>query len=215
MNGRLRLCYRLHRKAVECPHDPQPAVHLYKFDRSRSHLTRPGRTQIKPLAMSGGSVKSRCHRAAQYYTQRCLLGLQAGSSLDEPFLNVDHHREGQNDPSRHPISTEVLILSLKRQLDENIDRCIPLGNCGSYGAPFKLKCRVRSHCHRQGHHFRAVERNFTRSADVRSCARLKDQLYLYFWDPLTGPKFTFCMAVERSAISLSWAGAVRAPPRWS
>jgi serine/threonine protein kinase len=32
------------------------------------------------------------------------------------------------------------MISLKRQLDENIDRCIPLGRCGSYGAPFKLTC---------------------------------------------------------------------------
>lgn len=29
---------------------------------------------------------------------------------------------------------------LKNQLDEDIDRCIPLGGCGSYGAPFKLSC---------------------------------------------------------------------------
>ncbi len=30
--------------------------------------------------------------------------------------------------------------SLNAQLDENIDRCMPLGNCGAYGAPFKLIC---------------------------------------------------------------------------
>lgn len=29
---------------------------------------------------------------------------------------------------------------LKAQLDENIDRCTPIGNCGAYGAPFKLTC---------------------------------------------------------------------------
>lgn len=29
---------------------------------------------------------------------------------------------------------------LKSQLDENIDRCIPLGDCVSYGASFKLNC---------------------------------------------------------------------------
>ena len=32
------------------------------------------------------------------------------------------------------------VLSLKNQLDENIDSRIPLGGCGSYGAPFKLTC---------------------------------------------------------------------------
>ncbi|CAG8293549.1 unnamed protein product, partial [Penicillium salamii] len=79
-------------------------------------------------------------RAAQFCTQRCLLGLRTGKNLDELCPNVDHHRRGQNDPTQHPISAEELILSLKNQLDENIDRCIPLGGCGSYGAPFKFTC---------------------------------------------------------------------------
>jgi hypothetical protein len=79
-------------------------------------------------------------RAAQFCTQRCLLGLQTGNVLDDLCPNVDHHRRGQNDPTQHPISAKGLILSLKNQLDENIDRCIPLGGCGSYGAPFKLTC---------------------------------------------------------------------------
>ncbi|KAJ5343370.1 uncharacterized protein N7506_003194 [Penicillium brevicompactum] len=78
--------------------------------------------------------------AALFCTQRCLLGLQTGKSLDELCPNVDHHRRGQNAPTQHPVSAEDLMLSLKRQLDENIDRCIPLGGCGSYGAPFKLTC---------------------------------------------------------------------------
>ncbi|KAJ6096609.1 hypothetical protein N7486_007355 [Penicillium sp. IBT 16267x] len=79
-------------------------------------------------------------RAAEFCTQRCLLGLLTGNSLDEHCPNVNHHREGQNDPSQHPISIEDLMISLKSQLDENIDRCIPFGRCGSYGAPFKLTC---------------------------------------------------------------------------
>jgi hypothetical protein len=53
---------------------------------------------------------------------------------------VDQHRRGQEDRTQHPISAEDLVLSLKRQLDDVIDRCIPLGGCGSYGAPFKLTC---------------------------------------------------------------------------
>jgi len=80
------------------------------------------------------------HRAAQFCTQRCLRGLQTRRNLDELCPNVDHHRRGQDDPTQHPISAEDLITSLKGQLDENIDRCIPLGACGSYGAPFKLTC---------------------------------------------------------------------------
>ena len=79
-------------------------------------------------------------RAAQFCTQRCLLGLQTGNVLDESCSNVEYHRWSQDDPTQHPVSAEDLLLSLKVQLDENIDRCIPLGGCGSYGAPFKLTC---------------------------------------------------------------------------
>jgi hypothetical protein len=53
---------------------------------------------------------------------------------------IAFHIRKQRDTTQHPISAEDLMLSLKGQLDENIDRCIPLGGCGSYGAPFKLTC---------------------------------------------------------------------------
>jgi serine/threonine protein kinase len=48
------------------------------------------------------------------------------------------HCQSNND--RHPTTSEALVDSLKAQLDENIDRCTPLGSCGVYGAPFKLTC---------------------------------------------------------------------------
>ncbi|OQD75326.1 hypothetical protein PENDEC_c007G03677 [Penicillium decumbens] len=57
--------------------------------------------------------------------------------LDDSCPNVEFHRQAQ-DSSRHPINAEVLVRLLKAQLDENIDRCIPFGSCGAYGAPFKL-----------------------------------------------------------------------------
>ena len=79
-------------------------------------------------------------RAAQFCTQRCLLGLQNGDVLDESCPNVGHHRRGRNVAAQHLISARDMILLLKNELDENIDRCIPLGGCGSYGAPFKLTC---------------------------------------------------------------------------
>ncbi|KAJ5220842.1 uncharacterized protein N7469_009729 [Penicillium citrinum] len=79
-------------------------------------------------------------RAAQFCTQRCLLGLQTGNVLDESCPNVEYHRWGQEDLTQHPVSVEHVMLSLKCQVDENIDRCIPVGDCGSYGAPFKLTC---------------------------------------------------------------------------
>ncbi|KAL4756341.1 uncharacterized protein BDW70DRAFT_154280 [Aspergillus foveolatus] len=76
---------------------------------------------------------------AQFCTQRCLLGLQTGAILDECCPNVALHRQSNND-RQHPTTSEALVDSLKAQLDENIDRCTPLGSCGAYGAPFKLTC---------------------------------------------------------------------------
>ncbi|KAL4981511.1 hypothetical protein BDW68DRAFT_172275 [Aspergillus falconensis] len=49
------------------------------------------------------------------------------------------HRQSNND-RQHPTTSVALVDSLKAQLDENIDRCTPLGSCGAYGAPFKLTC---------------------------------------------------------------------------
>jgi serine/threonine protein kinase len=51
------------------------------------------------------------------------------------------HRRSKDD-LQHPITSETLMRLLKAQLDENIDRCTPLGGCGAYGAPFKLSCVV-------------------------------------------------------------------------
>ncbi|KAJ5718899.1 uncharacterized protein N7483_009981 [Penicillium malachiteum] len=65
------------------------------------------------------------HREAQFCSQRCLMGLQAGDNLDEACPN-------------HLITSENLVLCLKAEFDEKIDRCIPIGGCGSYGAQFIL-----------------------------------------------------------------------------
>ncbi|KAJ6105282.1 hypothetical protein N7523_010092 [Penicillium sp. IBT 18751x] len=81
------------------------------------------------------------HRDAQFCTQRCLLGLQSGGLLDDCCPNVMLHRRSKDD-LQHPITSENLVRLLKAQLDENIDRCTPLGGCGAYGAPFKLTCVV-------------------------------------------------------------------------
>lgn len=76
---------------------------------------------------------------AQFCTQRCLLGLKNSTALDDACPNVNLHRES-GDRVHHPINATELVLSLKQQMDEIIDRCIPFGRCGSYGAPFKLTC---------------------------------------------------------------------------
>lgn len=49
------------------------------------------------------------------------------------------------DDLHHQITLEDLVRLLKAQLDENIDRCIPLRGYGAYGAPFKLTCVVYSY----------------------------------------------------------------------
>ncbi|KAJ6101887.1 hypothetical protein N7486_004314 [Penicillium sp. IBT 16267x] len=79
------------------------------------------------------------YRDAQFCTQRCLLGLQSGGALDDRCPNVMLHRRSKGD-LQHRITSEDLLRLLKAQLDENIDRCTPLGGCGAYGAPFKLTC---------------------------------------------------------------------------
>ncbi|CAG7973724.1 unnamed protein product [Penicillium nalgiovense] len=77
---------------------------------------------------------------AQYCTQRCLLGLKTGGTLDDDGPNVTLHRQDQDHP-KHPINAEGLVLFLKIQLGKDLDRnCTPFGTCGSYGAPFKLTC---------------------------------------------------------------------------
>ncbi|KAJ5971845.1 uncharacterized protein N7479_001763 [Penicillium vulpinum] len=76
---------------------------------------------------------------AEFCTQRCLLGLQNGGSLDDSCPNARiHQRSG--DEVQHPINAAKLVSCLKQQIDEKIDRCIPFGTRGSYGAPFKLTC---------------------------------------------------------------------------
>ncbi|KAI2765710.1 hypothetical protein DTO013E5_9140 [Penicillium roqueforti] len=131
------------------PRSQSPSSSGSDTNRAAGHKRRISRVITpSPSARRSGRQQKAGHdqddhsqrRAAQYCTQRCLLGLQTGNDLDELCPNVDHHRRGQNDPTQHPVSAEDLILSLKNQLDENIDRCIPLGGCGSYGAPFKLSC---------------------------------------------------------------------------
>lgn len=117
-------------------------------NQTAGHKRRISQVTPSPSARRSGRQQEAMHdqedhsrrRTPQFCTQRCLLGLQTGKFLDELCPNVDHHRRGQDDPTQHPISAEDLMLSLKGQLDENIDRCIPLGGCGSYGAPFKLTC---------------------------------------------------------------------------
>ena len=69
------------------------------------------------------------YRAAQFCTQRYLLGLQSGGVLDDYCPNVRLHSRSEND-LKHPITSEDLVRLLKAQLDENIDRYTPLEVAG-------------------------------------------------------------------------------------
>ncbi|KAJ5550879.1 hypothetical protein N7461_005577 [Penicillium sp. DV-2018c] len=83
-------------------------------------------------------------RNAQFCTQRCLRGLRKGGPMDNSCPNVDLHRRGGN-RDQHSINAVEFISLLKQQMDEDIDRCIPYGSCGSYGAPFKLTCSIHGY----------------------------------------------------------------------
>ncbi|CAG8161735.1 unnamed protein product, partial [Penicillium nalgiovense] len=98
---------------------------------------RAGRQQ--DLRNNQGTQARYCD--AQFCSQRCLVGLQTGGVLDDCCPNVMLHRRSKDD-LHHPITPEDLVRLLKTQLDENIDRCTPLGGCGAYGAPFKLTCTI-------------------------------------------------------------------------
>ncbi|KAL4817408.1 hypothetical protein BDW67DRAFT_35327 [Aspergillus spinulosporus] len=104
---------------------------------SSSSSSAPAATRQREASNNQGSQPRRSD--AQFCTQRCLLGLRTGGILDECCPNVTLHRQS-NDDRQHPTTSEALVDLLKAELDENIDRCIPLGGCGAYGAPFKLTC---------------------------------------------------------------------------
>lgn len=75
---------------------------------------------------------------AQFCTQRCLLGLQQGGTLDDHCPNMVLHRQRQDD-NRHCVTAADLVRQLKQQLDQDLDHdCTPFGGCGGYGAPFKI-----------------------------------------------------------------------------
>ncbi|CAG8882129.1 unnamed protein product [Penicillium nalgiovense] len=72
------------------------------------------------------SGQSRSH-IAPYCTQKCLLGLQQGSTLDPECPNTELHMLGGR-VDRHPIGAADLVKRLKMQLDQDLDHnCTPIG----------------------------------------------------------------------------------------
>ncbi|KAJ6041277.1 uncharacterized protein N7446_010834 [Penicillium canescens] len=70
--------------------------------------------------------QSRSHDAP-YCTQKCLLGLQLGGTLDPKCPNSELHMLGGR-ADRHPIGATDLVKKLKVQLDQDLDHnCTPIG----------------------------------------------------------------------------------------
>ncbi|KHN93689.1 Protein kinase-like domain protein [Metarhizium album ARSEF 1941] len=77
---------------------------------------------------------------ALYCTQKCLLGLRQGGTLDATCPNTKLHTLGRR-VDRHLIGAAELVRRLKKQLDLDLDHnCTPIGPCGASGAPFKITC---------------------------------------------------------------------------
>ncbi|KAH8432444.1 uncharacterized protein LDX57_010080 [Aspergillus melleus] len=88
----------------------------------------------------GNQSGQSCSHDAPYCTQKCLLGLQQGGTLDPTCPNTELHMLGGR-ANCHPIGAADLVKKLKAQLDQDLDHnCTPIGSCGSSGAPFKITC---------------------------------------------------------------------------
>jgi hypothetical protein len=78
------------------------------------------------------------YQIRQYCTQRCLLGLRRGWTLDENCPNVSLHRTPESG-TRHQIDVTDFTRLVREQLGQDRDRdCEPLGKYGSRGVLFKL-----------------------------------------------------------------------------
>ncbi|KAI2863713.1 hypothetical protein CBS76997_10874 [Aspergillus niger] len=142
------------RTAASCAPPSHPSHHESSSDSEADPTASAGRkrgfsqvTSSPPTQRSvpradrqgNQSGQSRSHNAP-YCTQRCLLGLQRGGTLDPKCPNTELHMLGGR-PDRHPIGAADLVKRLKMQLDQDLDHnCTPIGPCGSSGAPFKITC---------------------------------------------------------------------------
>jgi hypothetical protein len=104
--------------------------------------TGPLNKQRQPASensSSGNEASSETeYQTRQYCTQRCLLSLRRGWTLDENCPNVSSHRTPESG-IRHPIDVADFARLVREQLGRDRDRdCDPLDKYGARGALFKL-----------------------------------------------------------------------------
>ncbi|KAM5461025.1 hypothetical protein MferCBS49748_007457 [Microsporum ferrugineum] len=123
--------------------DPQQAAPRRKRKLSELTASSPGQ-RLWRQRDGRGSQGGYKHTTA-LCTQKCLLGLQRGDTLDAGCSNVEEHRSTDGG-DKYPIDAARLAGLIKQQLDEDLDRdCTPFGTSGSYGAPFRITCRQYSY----------------------------------------------------------------------
>ncbi|KAF2802969.1 uncharacterized protein BDZ99DRAFT_548246 [Mytilinidion resinicola] len=100
--------------------------------RPRSLPQRPSRSQATTGSSSSGRTSHRRAEGGQYCTQKCLLGLVKGGSLDASCPNVRDHGE-----NRYRIDRPAFLDLIRRQLSEDMDTdCKPVGVPGACGVLF-------------------------------------------------------------------------------
>ncbi|KAJ5353811.1 hypothetical protein N7541_006375 [Penicillium brevicompactum] len=158
---------------------------------------------------TSGPQSSATQRAnAPFCTQRCLLGLQKGGLLDDHCPNVSLHRQG-GESSHHPISAEELVKQIRQQLEDDIDDCTPMGECGSYGAPFKITSALWGYTIVGKGTTTRLWGEVSREADVyRILARLQGSAVTVFLGPIDLAKMYFLHGAGpiKHMLLMGWGG---------
>ncbi|KAI7343087.1 hypothetical protein KC320_g9349, partial [Hortaea werneckii] len=124
--------------------DAEPDVGVSRHKRNFSQIASSPPPPQSPARRDVSSNPTRGHQktlsTSAFCTQTCLLGLKHRRPLDNACPNVSDHRRGQK-TEEHAVTAVEMVYNLKQQLDKDVDRhCEPFGECGSTGAPFKLRC---------------------------------------------------------------------------
>ncbi|KAK9859508.1 hypothetical protein MYU51_013551 [Penicillium brevicompactum] len=158
---------------------------------------------------TSGPQSSATQRAnTPFCTQRYLLGLQKGGLLDDQCPNVSLHRQG-GESSHHPISAEELVKQIRQQLEDDIDDCTPMGECGSYGAPFKITSALWGYTIVGKGTTTRLWGEVSREADVyRILARLQGSAVTVFLGPIDLAKMYFLHGAGpiKHMLLMGWGG---------